>query len=76
MVINISLFLALVIENSNNNQLDPRWSIVLSTPQNDFFNREDQDDFMNNSIENHPIVTTLAQVESFDAMDDFDVICI
>ena len=47
-------------------QLDLRWSIVLSTPQNDFFNREDLDDFMNNSIKHHPVVTTLAQVESFD----------
>ena len=52
-------------------QLDPRWSIVLSTLQKDFFNIEDPDDFMNNSI-----VTTLAQVESFDAMDESNVICI
>ena len=57
-------------------QLNPKWSIVLSTPQKNFFNREDLDDFMNNSIEHHPIVTTLAQVESFDVMDDSDVICI
>ncbi|RVX11381.1 hypothetical protein CK203_019589 [Vitis vinifera] len=27
-------------------QLDPRWSVVLSTPQRDFFKREDSDDFM------------------------------
>ena len=57
-------------------QLDQRWSIVLSTPQKDFFNREDSNDFMNNSIEHHPLITTLAQVESFDAIDDFDTICI
>ena len=57
-------------------QLDQRWSIVLSTHQKDFFNREDPNDFMNNSIEHHPLITTLAQVELFDAMDDFDTICI
>ena len=34
-------------------QLDQRWSIVLSTPQKDFFNREDSNDFMNNYIEHH-----------------------
>ncbi|KAL6346172.1 hypothetical protein AAG906_027907 [Vitis piasezkii] len=57
-------------------QLDPRWSVVLSTPQRDFFKREDSDDFMDNSIEHHPLITTLPQVESFDTMDDSDVICI
>ena len=39
-------------------QLDQRWSIVLSTPQKDFFNREDSNDFVNNSIEHHPLITT------------------
>ena len=58
-------------------QLDPRWSIVLSTPPKDFFNREDDlDDFMNNSVGHQSIVTTLAQVESFDTMDDSNVIFI
>ena len=57
-------------------QLDPRWSVVLSTPQRDFFKREDSDDFMDNSIEHHPLITTLPQVESFDTMYDSDVICI
>ncbi|RVX13376.1 hypothetical protein CK203_021010 [Vitis vinifera] len=37
---------------------------------------EDSDDFMDNSIEHHPLITTLPQVESFDTMDDSDVICI
>ncbi|RVW87691.1 hypothetical protein CK203_057234 [Vitis vinifera] len=37
---------------------------------------KDSDDFMDNSIEHHPLITTLAQVESFDTMDDSDVICI
>ncbi|KAL6350674.1 hypothetical protein AAG906_028127 [Vitis piasezkii] len=58
-------------------QLDPRWSVVLSTPQRDFsISTKDSDDFMNNSIEHHPLITTLPQVESFDTMDDSDVICI
>ena len=58
-------------------QLDPRWSVVLSTLERDFsFSAKDSDDFMDNSIEHHPLITTLAQVESFDTMDDSDVICI
>ncbi|KAL6329406.1 hypothetical protein AAG906_017723 [Vitis piasezkii] len=58
-------------------QLDPRWSVVLSTPERDFsFSAKDSNDFMDNSIEHHPLITTLAQVESFDTMDDSDVICI
>ncbi|RVW62898.1 hypothetical protein CK203_059763 [Vitis vinifera] len=41
-------------------QLDPRWSVVLSTPKRDFsFSAEDADDFMDNSIEHHPLITTL-----------------
>ncbi|KAL6333211.1 hypothetical protein AAG906_028394 [Vitis piasezkii] len=36
----------------------------------------DSDDFMDNSIERHPLITTLLEVESFDTMDDSDVICI
>ena len=57
-------------------QLNQRWLIVLLTPQKDFFNREDPNDFMNDSIEHHPLITTLAQVESFDVMDDSHTICI
>ncbi|RVX18233.1 hypothetical protein CK203_006320 [Vitis vinifera] len=58
-------------------QLDLRWSVVLSTPPRDFsISAEDSDDFMDNSIEHHPLITTLPQVESFDTMDDSDVICI
>ena len=57
-------------------QFDPWWPVVLSTPQRDFFKREDYDDFMDNSIEHHPLITTLPKVESFDTMDDSDVICI
>ena len=31
---------------------------------------------MDNSIEHHPVISSLPQVESFDVMDDFDAICI
>ena len=44
-------------------QLDQRWLVVLSTPQRDFFKREDSEDFMHNSIEHHPLITTLPQLE-------------
>ena len=57
-------------------QLNQRLSIVLLTPQKYFFNREDSNDLMINSIEHHPFIPTLAQVESFGAMDDSDTICI
>ncbi|RVW89528.1 hypothetical protein CK203_043583 [Vitis vinifera] len=57
-------------------QLDPRWSIVLSTPQKDFLDKEGGDDLVGNSIEHHPFKGTLLEVETFDAMDDSDAICI
>ncbi|KAL6334208.1 hypothetical protein AAG906_006801 [Vitis piasezkii] len=55
-------------------ELDPRWSVVLSTPQQDFLERDEGDDLMDNSIEHHPVISSLPQVESFDAMDDSDAI--
>ena len=30
---------------------------------------------MDNSIEHHPVISSLPQVESFDVMDDSDAIC-
>ncbi|RVW63381.1 hypothetical protein CK203_060588 [Vitis vinifera] len=56
-------------------ELDPRWSVVLSTPQQDFLERDEGDDLMDNSIEHHPVISSLPQVESFDVMDDSDAIC-
>ncbi|RVW70445.1 hypothetical protein CK203_058330 [Vitis vinifera] len=56
-------------------ELDPRWSVVLSTPQQDFLERDEGDDLMDNSIEHHPVISSLPQVESFDATDDSDAIC-
>ena len=48
----------------------------MSTPKKDLFNKEDPDGFMDNSIEHHPLITILPQFESFDAMDDSNIICI
>ncbi|KAL6340633.1 hypothetical protein AAG906_010541 [Vitis piasezkii] len=48
---------------------------VLSTPQQDFLERDTSDDLIDNSIEHHLVISSSPQVESFDAMDDFDVIC-
>ncbi|KAL6321680.1 hypothetical protein AAG906_031189 [Vitis piasezkii] len=56
-------------------QHDPRWSVVLSTPQKDFLDRERGDDLVDNFIEHHPFIGALPQVEAFDAMDDSDAIC-
>ena len=57
-------------------QLDPRWLVVLSTPQKGFLDKEGGDDLVDNSIEHHPFIRTLPEVEAFDAMDDSDAICI
>ena len=40
------------------NELDPRWSIVLSTPQQDFLERDEGDDLMDNSIEHHLVISS------------------
>ena len=57
-------------------ELNPRLSIVLSTPQQDFIERANDDDHMDISIEHNPIISSLPQVELFDAMDDSNEICI
>ena len=56
-------------------ELDPRWSIVLSTSRQDFLEWDEGDDLKDNSIEHHPVIFSLPQVESFDVMKDFDAIC-
>ena len=49
-------------------QLDPRWPVVLSTPQKDFLDRERGDDLVDNFIEHHPFIGALPQVEACDAI--------
>ena len=51
-------------------QLDPKWSIVLSIPLKDFNNIEGLDDFTDNCMEHHPFINSMPEVESFDAMDE------
>ena len=48
-------------------QIDPRWLVVLSTPQKYFLDKEEGDDLVDNSIERHPFIGTLLEVEAFDA---------
>ncbi|RVW34767.1 hypothetical protein CK203_104447 [Vitis vinifera] len=50
--------------------------IDFSTPQQDFLEMDEGDDLMDNSIEHHQIISSLPQIESLDAMDDFDAICV
>ncbi|KAL6315713.1 hypothetical protein AAG906_006575 [Vitis piasezkii] len=50
-------------------QLDPKWSIVLSIPPKDFNNMEGLDDFTDNCMEHHPFISSMP-VESFDVMDE------
>ena len=56
-------------------QLDPRWSVVLSTPKKDFLDMEGGEDFVDNSIEHHPFIRALPQIEALDVMDDSDATC-
>ncbi|RVW14951.1 hypothetical protein CK203_106748 [Vitis vinifera] len=51
-------------------QLDPKWSIVLSIPLKDFKNIEGLDDFTDNCMEHHPFISSMPEFESFDAMDE------
>ncbi|RVW74534.1 hypothetical protein CK203_053767 [Vitis vinifera] len=57
-------------------QLESRWSVVLSTPQKDLLDKKGVDDLIDSIIEHHPSISALPQVESFDAMDDSCAICI
>ena len=43
-------------------QLDPKWSIVLSIPPKDF-NMEGLDDFTDNCMEHHPFISSMPEVE-------------
>ncbi|RVW39643.1 hypothetical protein CK203_109990 [Vitis vinifera] len=55
-------------------QLDPKWSIVLSIPPKYFNNMEGLDDFTDNFMKHHPFISSMPKVESFDAMDESDAI--
>ena len=55
-------------------QLEPRWSIVLS--QKDFLHKEGVDDLIEVPAEHHPSISTIPKIYSFDDMDDSQAICI
>ena len=55
-------------------QLEPRWSIVLS--QKDFLHKEGVDDLREAPAEHHPSISTIPKIYSFDDMDDSQAICI
>ena len=55
-------------------QLEPRWSIVLS--QKDFIHKEGVDDLIEVPAEHHPSISTIPKIYSFDDMDDSQAICI
>ncbi|RVW62229.1 hypothetical protein CK203_061630 [Vitis vinifera] len=54
-------------------QLDPKWSIILSIPPKDF-NMEGLDDFTDNCMEHHPFISSMPEVESFDVMNESEAI--
>ena len=54
-------------------QLEPRWSIVLS--QKDFLHKEGVDDLIEVPAEHHPSISTIPKIYSFDDMDDSQAIC-
>ncbi|RVW24072.1 hypothetical protein CK203_091352 [Vitis vinifera] len=43
-------------------QLDPKWSIVLSIPPKDFNNMEGLDDFTDNCMEHHPFISSMPKL--------------
>ncbi|KAL6326328.1 hypothetical protein AAG906_005522 [Vitis piasezkii] len=55
-------------------QLDPKCSISLSISPKDFNNMEGLDDFTDNCMEHHPFISSMPEVESFDAMDELEAI--
>ena len=54
-------------------QLDPGWSIVLSTPLKDFLDKKGIDDLVDDILQ-CPFMSVLPKVESIDEMDDTDAI--
>ena len=54
-------------------QLEPRWSIILS--QKDFLHKEDVDDLIEVPAEHHPSISAIPKIYSFDDMDDSQAIC-
>ena len=54
-------------------QLEPRWSIILS--QKDFLHKKGVDDLIEVPAEHHPSISAIPKIYSFDDMDDSQSIC-
>ncbi|RVW75683.1 hypothetical protein CK203_055220 [Vitis vinifera] len=56
-------------------QVDPRWSIVLSRPKMELFDIEGDDNIADNCMEHHPFANGMPNIKSFDEVEDYDEIC-
>ena len=56
-------------------QVDPRWSIVLSRPKIELFDKEGDDNIANNCMEYHPFANGMSNIKSFDEVEDYGEIC-
>ena len=59
-----------------NDQVDPRWSIVLSRQKMEMFEIEDDDNMVDNFMEHHPFANGMPNTKSFDEVEDCDAICV
>ena len=57
-------------------QVDLRWSIVLSRPKMEMFEKEDDDNMVDNCMEHHPFSNGMLDIKSFNEVEDFDEICV
>ena len=57
-------------------QVDPRWSIVLSRPKMEMFEIEDDENMVDNCMEHHPFANGMPDIKSFDEVEDCDAICV
>ncbi|RVW64870.1 hypothetical protein CK203_066167 [Vitis vinifera] len=55
-------------------QVDPRWSIVLSRPKMELFDIEGDGNIADNDMEHHPFVNGMPNIKSFDEVENYDEI--
>ncbi|RVW11754.1 hypothetical protein CK203_089799 [Vitis vinifera] len=55
-------------------QVDPRWSIVLSRPKMELFDIEGDGNIADNDMEYHPFVNGMPNIKFFDEVEDYDEI--
>ena len=56
-------------------QVDPRWCIVLSRPKMEVFNKEGDDNMVDNCMKHHLFANGITNIKSFDEIEDYDKIC-